>query len=312
MRRSIVPFIVIATALASNAGLLANIIPQCDLLVHFQVQYAWVLAACALWCVLRRRLAWLVLSVAALTLPAARITPWYLPQPVHEHAHTAQPALALLSCNVKFTNTQYPVVLDLILTTDPDVVVVQEATPAWSEALMELGTAYPHQLSHPAGGPRGMVLLSRFPLLHPVVDIHPLTKHCTLSATVEVGTDRVQIIAAHPFRPGLRHGSTVVERELQASAALARGDSSNVVFIGDLNTTMWSGTYQRLVSQHGLTNLRRGRGVLASWRRSIPWLSAIPIDHCLIGCDLRGVSFTLHPVAGSDHDAMHAVVQMMP
>ena len=75
---------------------------------------------------------------------------------------------------------------------------------------------------------------------------------------------------------------------------------------------MWSGTYQRLISQHGLTNLRRGRGVLASWRRGIPWLSAIPIDHCLIGRDLRGVSFTLHPVAGSDHDAMHAVVQKVP
>ena len=62
------------------------------------------------------------------------------------------------------------------------------------------------------------------------------------------------------------------------------------------------------VQDLGLTNLRQGAGILPSWSRVVPWLSAIPIDHCLIGDDLQGFAFGLLPIPGSDHDAVRAVV----
>ena len=167
IRNCIAPSIVIWTALASNAGLLADAVPQLDLLVHFQVQYAWVLAACLLYFLMQRRLRWSILTAAALSLPVIRIVPWYVPPPILHHleTHEAQTELQLLSCNVKYTNENYQSLIKLIQSTDADIVVVQEATHAWDLALEQLSSTYPHRIAHPASGPRGMVMLSTFPLL---------------------------------------------------------------------------------------------------------------------------------------------------
>lgn len=310
--KCIAPSIVILTFLASNAGLLADLVPQLDLLVHFQVQYAWVLTGCLLYLLIQGRFWWAILAAAALSLPMIRIAPWYFPSPTLSHLETydAQTELELLSCNVKYTNKNYQSLIKLIKTTDADVVVVQEATPAWELALVQLSNMYPHRIAHSASGPRGMVMLSKLPLLRPKIEVHPITQHCILAGWVRLDSQEILLIAAHPFRPGLRHGPTLLASELEMAANLANNDTQNVILIGDLNTTMWSRTYTRFVENHHLSNLRRGFGIHASWSRVIPWLSAIPIDHCLIGDNFHGVSFDLLPIAGSDHDAINALVKL--
>jgi endonuclease/exonuclease/phosphatase (EEP) superfamily protein YafD len=310
--KCIAPSIVISALLASNAGLLADVFPQLDLLVHFQVQYAWVLTACLLWLLIQGRFGWAILAAAALSLPMIRIAPWYFPSPALSHleTHEAQTELELFSCNIKYTNKNYQSLIKLIEETDADVVVVQEATHAWELALAQLSNMYPHRIAHPASGPRGMVMLSKLPFLRSKVEVHPITRHCILAGWIRFDSQEILLIAAHPFRPGLRHGPTLLASELEMAANLANNDTQNVILIGDLNTTMWSNTYTRFVENHHLSNLRRGFGIHASWSRVIPWLSAIPIDHCLIGDNFHGVSFNLLPIAGSDHDAINACVRL--
>lgn len=312
IHKYVVPSIVISAVLASNAGLLADVLPQLDLLVHFQVQYAWVLAACLLYLLIKRRFRWSILAVAALSLPVIRIAPWYFPHPTlsQSETHGAQTELELLSCNVKYTNKNYQSLIKLVKETDADVVIVQEATHAWELALAQLNSIYPHRIAHPASGPRGMVMLSKLPLLRSKVEVHPITQHCILAGWIQFDRQEILIIAAHPFRPGLRHGPRLLASELDLAANLANNDTRNVILIGDLNTTMWSSVYTRFVQNHRLSNLRRGFGIHASWSRAIPWLSAIPIDHCLIGDNFHGDSFDLLPIAGSDHDAINARVKL--
>jgi endonuclease/exonuclease/phosphatase (EEP) superfamily protein YafD len=155
-----------------------------------------------------------------------------------------------------------------------------------------------------------MLLFSKKPLIDPKAVIHPLTKHSTLSTTIQLGDSLVHLIAAHPFRPGLLHGDRILTKELKAITELVGINSEHTIVIGDLNTTMWSTTYIDFVNACNLSNLRQGRGVLPSWSRIIPWISAIPIDHCLVGKGLEGMSFKLLPIEGSDHCAMHAVLQV--
>ncbi|MDG1837261.1 MAG: endonuclease/exonuclease/phosphatase family protein [Phycisphaerales bacterium] len=312
IHKCIAPSIVISAVLASNAGLLADVFPQLDLLVHFQVQYAWVLAACLLYLLIQGRFGWAILATAALSLPMMRIAPWYFPSPTLSYleTHEEQTELELLSCNVKYTNKNYQDLIKLIKETDADVVVVQEATHAWELALDQLSNMYPHRIAHPASGPRGMIMLSKLPFLQSKVEVHPITRHCTLAGWIRFDNQDILLIASHPFRPGLRHGPTLIASELEMAASFANKDTQNVIFIGDLNTTMWSSTYTRFVQKHRLSNLRKGFGICASWSRVIPWVSAIPIDHCLIGDNFHGVSFDLLPVAGSDHDAINALVRL--
>ena len=96
------------------------------------------------------------------------------------------------------------------------------------------------------------------------------------------------VVATHPFRPGLRHGTDILEDELKAISTLIGSKKNDTIVIGDLNTTMWSNVYKEFVDTCEVSNLRQGRGVMASWNRFIPWLSAIPIDHCLVGENLVG------------------------
>lgn len=300
----ILPSLAILAAAASLAGYAASIIPQLDLLVHFQVQYAWVLLLILLLLLCTRRWGWAIVVTALLALPTARIAPWYLDAP----PSASGPVIELLSCNVKFTNPEHRQLIELIEHVDADIVVVQEATSQWAQALSVLSGRWPHLISHPTPGPRGMLLMSRRPLQDTEVTIDPVTRHCTLLATIDVDGRSMRIIAAHPFRPGLRHGSKLLAGELERLGDLAGDDTGNLIVIGDLNTTMWSKAYTDFVEANRLSNLRQGIGILPSWHSLVPWLSAIPIDHCLVGSKLQGFDFRLRPVAGSDHDAMVAVI----
>ena len=296
----------IVTSCASNAAWGSKIVPQLDLLVHFQVQYAWTMLLCILLLLYRRAFGWTIIIALLLLFPLSRIAPLYFSSPQSSVA----PALNILSSNVRYTNKNYNSLIDAVNTIQPDVVIVQEATYDWNDALIELHHAYPFRILHPESGPRGMLLFSKKPLIDPETVIHPLTKHSTLSTSIQLGGHLVHLIAAHPFRPGLRHGARILHKELKAISELVGINSEHTVVIGDLNTTMWSTSYIDFVNTCNLSNLRQGRGVLPSWSRLIPWISAIPIDHCLVGKDLYGVSFKLLPIEGSDHCAMHAVIQV--
>jgi len=292
-------------ACASNAAWASKIIPQLDLLVHFQVQYAWTMFLCILILLYRRVFGFAIILVLLLLFPLARIAPLYFSTP----QSSAAPTLNILSGNVRYTNKNYSSFIDTVNATKPDIVVVQEATSNWNDALSEIHHDYPFRILHPEPGPRGMLLFSKTPLIEPKTVIHPLTKHSTLSTKIQLGDCLVHLIAAHPFRPGLRHGDRNLNKELKAIAELVGANSVHTVVIGDLNTTMWSKTYIDFVDTCDLSNLRQGRGVLPSWSRIIPWFSAIPIDHCLVGDGLEGTSFRLLPIKGSDHRAMQAVIQ---
>lgn len=296
----------ILTSFASNAAWASKIIPQLDLLVHFQVQYAWTMLLCILILLYRRVFGCTIILASLLLLPLARIAPLYFSIPQSSSA----PALNILSSNVRYTNKNYSSFIDTVNTIKPDIVVVQEATNNWNDALFEIHHDYPFRILYPEHGPRGMLLFSKKPLIESKTVIHPLTKHSTLSTKIQLGDCLVHLIAAHPFRPGLLHGDRNLVKELKAISELVGINSVHTVVIGDLNTTMWSKTYIDFVDTCDLSNLRQGRGVLPSWSRIIPWISAIPIDHCLVGSGLEGTRFRLFPIKGSDHRAIQAVIQV--
>lgn len=298
--------IVVTTGLACQAGLGVGLVPQLDLLVHFQVQYAWVLAICLAWLLVVGRWGWSAATALLLLVPLLRILPWYVAP--SEPLAAQRPSIEFLACNVWCENDEHDAFIRLVESTDADILIVQEATDAWAQALSGLADRWPHRLAHPAPGPRGMIILSRIPLTDTEVAVHPVTGHCTLAATVEVDGRPMRMLAVHTFRPGLRHGSRLLADELRQVIEMAGDDTGDLVVIGDLNTTMWSSTYTEFAKALGLVNLRRGIGILPSWSRVVPWLSAIPIDHCLVGTDLRGIEFGLLPIAGSDHDAIRAIV----
>jgi endonuclease/exonuclease/phosphatase family metal-dependent hydrolase len=80
-----------------------------------------------------------------------------------------------------------------------------------------------------------------------------------------------------------------------------------VVVLGDLNVTQFSPRWDELLEDGKLSDTRRGRGLMGSWRVQIPklgWkppLPRRPLDHVLLGDDLVVVDRRLGPDLGSDH-----------
>ena len=73
-----------------------------------------------------------------------------------------------------------------------------------------------------------------------------------------------------------------------------------MVLLGDLNCTVWSPYFGRLVRDSGLKDSSRGWGVQPSWPAG-NWLLRIPIDHCLHSPEVRVVRRGIGPDVGSDH-----------
>lgn len=264
-----------------------------ELACHFRVQYFWALAAaCAILFVVRwRKLALVAFALAATNL--VLIIPLYFgPAPRAD----AGPPLRALSFNVHYLNRDYGATLELILTEQPDFVLLLEVTPEWAKALEFLKPEYPYAHVIPRNDSGGIAFYSR----HKITDLHiePLP---AIIAGLETPDGRVTIIGAHP--PSPRNAVDFEKRNFQLAKVgqLARAPSGPVVVMGDLNTTSWSPFFQDFLAESQLLDSRRGFGVEASW----PWFSLrvlrIPIDHCLASPDVSILNRRIGPNVGSDH-----------
>ena len=88
---------------------------------------------------------------------------------------------------------------------------------------------------------------------------------------------------------------------LTQMTAFAKARSEPLIIVGDLNMTMWSPSHRSLCDELGLTNTRRGFGILPSWPASLPSVMRIPIDHCLVSDGITVLDCRLGRDIGSDH-----------
>ena len=131
-----------------------------ELFAHFRLQY---LAASVLLLLVfagLRHSVFGVILLAAASLNAAHVVPWYLGEPAPPTAAT----LKLLNANVLSHNDDYEALIRLVETEQPDIIFLQEISPAWQAHLAPLGNRYPHGYTEPRSDNFGIALLSRLPL----------------------------------------------------------------------------------------------------------------------------------------------------
>ena len=279
---------------------LGNLHWSLELLTHFKIQlllasllFAFVFAATRAW-----RWAGAAVCVAALNLFA--IAPWYVPTARAYPAGDEQ-RLRLMLSNVLYTNERYDDLLKLVRAEQPDLLVLQEVTEAWERALQPLRQDYPHGAFEPRDQAAGMALLSRRPLTAVVAPINSFLSPSVL-AEFEFAGQTVSLLTIHPLPPQGRLRSELRNREFDYAAEFLRTRPDPKILLGDLNVTMWSPNYARLIEQSGLVNVRQGFGVVPTWPAfSRLRLLQIPLDHCLVSPNVRVIDVRTGPHIGSDH-----------
>ncbi len=273
-----------------------------ELATHFRVQYALALGGFALILLALRQWRWPALFGAFALLDLAIIAPAFWEEDAAVPATAeSQPTLRALLANVNAENRDSERLRRLIAASDPDVIVLLEATPWLLNQLRDLGDRYPHRMAEPRDDPFGIALFSRHPLAQSqIVHLGGEAGPPSIVATVSAGERQFTLIGAHPWPPVSAELAEGRNTQLRALAAQVRQNQAPLLVLGDLNVSPWSPWFARLLADSGLRDSRLGRGLQPSWPVNWPLLW-IPIDHILFSAGIRIERREIGPAIGSDH-----------
>ena len=146
-----------------------------------------------------------------------------------------------------------------------------------------------------------MGIFSKYPLLTKERLVLDSSTHVALKVEVAVEKTRVTILALHPTTPVTAWKFKNRNRQFHEAASIMRSTSGPKLLIGDLNATMWSPHFAKLLRESGLRDARRGFGLQLTWPVVLPSFLRLPIDHCLVSEEwvVQGVSTGV--AKGSDH-----------
>lgn len=270
-----------------------------ELAAHWQWLYlgAGLVAFVLRWCVVRPQ--WwhsaplIVLAacfgVRAPSLPSAA-------EPVPREA-----VLVLGTANLNLNTRDFgPLTTWLLSAQSPDVVFLQEFTPAAAAALERplLAQRYPHRLQAPQSDPFGLAVLSRYPLGQTQV-LQPPNGGETLALRAVLtlpGGRSVRLGALHPMPPLNAAYRQARDDALKATATDLTQDGALALMVGDLNTTPWAQSLWDV--EHAM---RSALGATATWPNWGGWLNLLPLDHVMASQGWTVLESGRGPDLGSDH-----------
>ncbi len=189
----------------------------------------------------------------------------------------------------------------------PDIVLLQETTPAWERVVRErYAEAYPHMAFIEGPGAGGQGVLSRFPVRTVEVLPSPVGWFPAWLLQVELPSGSLQVLGLHLKPPYAERGGFVVgafttgdDRLEELDVYLSFLESSlPTVVLGDFNERR--GPSIRLLEERGFADaLPRGE---ETWRWTVAGIELTgALDH-VFHCDgLRAVEAEVQDLGRSDH-----------
>ncbi len=242
---------------------------------------------------------WSVVALLVIALNVWPIVSWYVPKaPVV----STQRRLKLVQYNVFYLNSNYRGLMDFLREEQPDIVALQEVTAEWANGLAPLSAQFAEQRVVPETRGSGIAVFSRIKFEQAETLVLSSDQRPNLLVKFLWEGRPVSLLTTHPQNPFGRHRFEWRNEHLGQIGTLLNSLPAPKILIGDLNITMWSPYYQKLVTDAQLTNTRAGYGLLPTWnaRLRLPFLM-IPIDHCLVSRDIEVAAIRTGRKLGSDH-----------
>lgn len=278
-----------------------------EMFSHFRLQY---LAASILLTIPFLIMKWRMyahIGVAAIAINAWFIVPWYLPLDKPEPGGSD---IKILQANVLASNDNAEQLIAWVDETEPDIIVMQEATSAWLFSADSLRARFPYRIIEPREDAFGIALYSKLPLDATAVNESVPMGYPDIIATALVGGKRLNIISTHPMPPIGSDAYGARNLQLDGVAQLAARSPKPLIVVGDLNVTMWSHHYRRFERESGLSNARKGFGINPTWPLFLP-IALIPIDHVMISAGIAVTGVEVGPPIGSDHLPLLVRIRLM-
>jgi endonuclease/exonuclease/phosphatase family metal-dependent hydrolase len=233
------------------------------------------------------------------------------PQPLAPRDPTpGTPHFRVATFNVHYKKATDAATLQAITSTTADVVALQEVEPALEEALRSRALEqYPHRVYKPDVGPRGLAVLSRFPLVDAGLLPAPHDYHPAHRVIVETPMGPVQMINVHlrsrfagradPITDFVRADA---EHTLELESFLSACQDLPTIVLGDFNSSPHGQAVkwlERLGFRNALPLFRPGQ---PTWRgRSVAGQLALTIDHVLFDAAFEPLDAFVADHGASDH-----------
>ena len=295
-------------AVFSVATLFGSVHRYFELFSHFKLQYLWSAVLLAVIFAVTRRPRLLGLCFGLTALNAWFVLPWYF----GADEAIEGPSLKIMHANVLgYRNPDAKLLLDQVTSEQPDVVVLQEYTPGWHQALQNELAEYPYRLDEPQAGAFGIALLSKIPLENAQI-VHAAPEGLPeIHAEMRLDGQTIHVVSAHPMPPmGKAWIESRNEQLLMLGNELGRAPRPTIL-VGDLNISMFAPTYRDFENRTGLRNARQGFGLAPTFPAFLP-IALIPIDHVLVSDEFAVTDFRTGDNTGSDHLPIIATLVLKP
>jgi endonuclease/exonuclease/phosphatase (EEP) superfamily protein YafD len=213
--------------------------------------------------------------------------------------------LVLLTTNVLQTSRGSDALLEIVVRTNPDLVLAVETDEWWCARLAEgLSGRFPNKVLYPLSNGYGMALFSRLELVEP--SIRFLVDDAVPSIRTRIrlrSAALIDLYGLHPQPPAPLQDSTQRDAELVLVGMEIARKNRPAVVLGDLNDVAWSPTTSRFKQVGRLVDPRRGRGFFNTYPARLPGLR-YPLDYVFHTPHFAVSDMQVLPRFQSDHLAL--------
>jgi len=257
---------------------------------------AWLLLLVAL--ARRDRLA-AALSGAVVLCHVAWVAPTFVPE---ARADVAGPRVRVVAANVLYVNRTPDALLDELLATEADILVLEEVSPMWLARLESdrVRAAYPHRDLLARDDAFGIAVLARPPIDRS--DLVDLGGVPMIDATVRVGGRPLRVFGVHTLPPYDAEYARVWRAQLAQLRARVAAVDEPLVVAGDFNGTLHNPGVAGL-RDAGVRDVHDalGAGVVSTWPNGIFPAPPLALDHVFVSDHLTPLAVREGAGAGSDH-----------
>jgi endonuclease/exonuclease/phosphatase (EEP) superfamily protein YafD len=211
-------------------------------------------------------------------------------------------AVRVVAFNVNIANSKLPAIATYLESQAVDVAVLEELSPANAEQLAVLLPRMPHRYLAESEGVRGVVILSRWPLIAP----QPARQDGVLFAArvdVDLGDRQFRLYGAHLNWPVIWKAARGRNAQLRALGRELAECPHACVVVGDFNVTPWSSHFRDVLKTPGVYDCAAGRGLLGTWPSVLPAVLRIRIDQCVVAGAMSVADVRVGESVRSDHFA---------
>lgn len=209
--------------------------------------------------------------------------------------------------NLSFANGRAKETRQMLVKENPDIIVLQEYTPEWHQALTTVANQYQTTITVPREGAFGIAVYANLPIRSSEVLELGQTRVPAVVIDIEAPQLAATVAAVHFQPPMKKTWSADRNRQLDELSRYVQASKRDFVVVGDFNNTPYSPSLRAFIDE---TETRLGYTEwLPTWPAALSW-AGIPIDLALASNGLQIGSVSQVDSVGSDHRGLRFSIAM--